>query len=105
MDETGSHRSLAMQLHRPGNVAGEAVNNEEVEALVAACWKEKRCEELWQLAEEFEDVLQIWIFNSLRVLKNGLVGRSVVVPFFLFEGVGLGQFLDWHFCVSSGFIP
>lgn len=70
MDETGSHRSLAMQLHRPGNGAGEAVVNEEVQALVAACWKEKRCEELWQLAEEFEDVLQIWIFNSLRVLKK-----------------------------------
>lgn len=104
MDETGSHRSLAMQLHRPGNGAGEAVVNEEVQALVAACWKEKRCEELWQLAEEFEDVLQIWIFNSLRVLKNGL--RKVCsCSFLLFEGVSLGQFLDWHFCVSSGFIP
>ena len=68
--ETGRRsRLLAMQLHRP---VGEV--HEEVQALVAACWKEKSCEELWQLAAELEDVLQIWIFNSLRVLKNALEG-------------------------------
>ena len=91
MDETGSHRSLAMQLHRPPQGAGAAVVHEEVQALVAACWKEKRCEEVWQLAEEFEDVLQIWIFNSLRVLKQW-VGWKVCSCsfFFLFEGVSLG---------------
>eukprot|EP00434_Breviolum_minutum_P036583 symbB.v1.2.032416.t1/scaffold3872.1/size49016/2 len=72
-EDAGLHslaKSVEQELsHQEGKKvvrAGAAVVHEEVQALVAACWKEKRCEEVWQLAEEFEDVLQIWIFNSLR---------------------------------------